>query len=115
MADPSWGLCTYRVADTETLGALRHADGAVVAVPGPGYPGLIAAVAERDELEQRLAGWDPAELPAVPDAVLLAPLRYPRKLICAGVNYGSHMAEMGWARWIPTGRRGSSSSRPAPP
>ena len=108
MANPSWGLCTYRVADgADALGALRHADGAVVAVPGPGYRGLIAAVAEWDELEQRLAGWDPADLPAVPDAVLLAPLRYPRKLICAGVNYGSHMAEMGagapdpdWAAWF---------------
>jgi 2-keto-4-pentenoate hydratase/2-oxohepta-3-ene-1,7-dioic acid hydratase in catechol pathway len=107
MANPSWGLCTYRVAGTDALGALRHADGAVVAVPGPGYRGLIAAMAEFDELEQRLAAWDPTDLPAVPDAVLLAPLRYPPKLICAGVNYGSHMAEMGagapdpdWAAWF---------------
>jgi len=43
----------------------------------------------------------------VPGAALLAPLRYPPKLICAGVNYGSHMAEMGvgapdpdWAAWF---------------
>ena len=78
MADPTWGLCTYRGADgTDALGALRYGDGAVVAVPGPGYRGLIAAMAEWDELEQRLAGWDPAGLPAVPDAALLAPLRDP--------------------------------------
>ena len=108
MANPGWGLCTYRGADgADALGALRHADGAVVAVPGPRHRGLIAAMAEFDELEQRLAAWDPTDLPAVPDAVLLAPLRYPPKLICAGVNYGSHMAEMGagapdpdWAAWF---------------
>ncbi|MDT7575458.1 MAG: hypothetical protein QOH17_1791, partial [Pseudonocardiales bacterium] len=28
MADPGWGLCTYRGADrADALGALRHADG----------------------------------------------------------------------------------------
>lgn len=103
-----WGLCTYRIgAGADTLGALRHADGAVVAVPGPTEGGLIAALQRGDDLAGRLAGWDPAGLDAVHDAVLLAPLRYPRKLICAGVNYASHMAEMGaappgpdWEAWF---------------
>src|SRR6266545_4640100 len=38
-------------------------------------------------------------------ARLLAPLRYPRKVICAGVNYRRHVAEMGiehpTADWTP--------------
>lgn len=103
-----WGLCTYRTgAGADTLGALRHSDGAVVAVPEAGEGGLIAALQCGDDLADRLAGWDPAGLDAVRDAVLLAPLRYPRKLICAGVNYASHMAEMGaappgpdWEAWF---------------
>jgi 2-keto-4-pentenoate hydratase/2-oxohepta-3-ene-1,7-dioic acid hydratase in catechol pathway len=108
MANPSWGFCTYRVADgADALGALRHSDGAVVAVPGPRYRGLIDAMADWDGLELRLRHWDPSDLPAVPDAEVLAPLRYPPKLICAGVNYGSHIAEMGvgspgpdWEAWF---------------
>ena len=103
-----WGLCTYRIgAGVDTLGALRHDDRAVVAVPGAGEGGLIAALQRGDDLAGRLAGWDPEGLDAVPGAVLLAPLRYPRKLICAGVNYASHMAEMGaappgpdWKAWF---------------
>jgi 2-keto-4-pentenoate hydratase/2-oxohepta-3-ene-1,7-dioic acid hydratase in catechol pathway len=107
MAEPGWGLCTYRGDDgDDALGALRHADGAVVAVPG-GHRGLIAAVADWDGLERELLGFDPADLPSVAEAEILAPLRYPPKLICAGVNYGSHIAEMGagipgpdWEAWF---------------
>jgi 2-keto-4-pentenoate hydratase/2-oxohepta-3-ene-1,7-dioic acid hydratase in catechol pathway len=107
MADPGWGLCTYRGADgVDALGALRHADGAVVAAPG-GHRGLIAALADWDAVERELLGFDPHDLPAVADAEILAPLRFPPKLICAGVNYASHMAEMGaaapgpdWDAWF---------------
>ena len=55
MANPGWGLCTYRGADgADALGALRHADGAVVAVPGPRHRGLIAAMAEFEEMLRRI-------------------------------------------------------------
>jgi 2-keto-4-pentenoate hydratase/2-oxohepta-3-ene-1,7-dioic acid hydratase in catechol pathway len=98
MADPGWGLCTYLGVDgVDALGALRHVDGSVVAVPG-GHRGLIAAMAHWDGLERELLGFDPTDLPAVADVEILAPLRFPPKLICAGVNYGSHVAEMGAAR-----------------
>ena len=40
MAEPGLGLCTYRGANgADALGALRHADGGVVAVPGPATAG----------------------------------------------------------------------------
>lgn len=111
MTDAGWGLCTYRDTTStdgvDALGALRHSDGAVVAVPGPPYRGLMDAMAQWDALEQRLRDWDPAGLPALADVTLLAPLRFPRKLICTGVNYGSHVAEMGagrpgpdWQAWF---------------
>lgn len=39
---------------------------------------------------------------AVRDAVVVAPLTYPRKVLCAGANYYDHAAEMGTARPDPS-------------
>lgn len=36
------------------------------------------------------------------DATVIAPLTYPRKVLCAGANYYDHAAEMGTARPDPT-------------
>lgn len=38
----------------------------------------------------------------VTDAMVIAPLTYPRKVLCAGANYYDHAAEMGTARPDPT-------------
>ena len=38
---------------------------------------------------------DTASAPAVEYDALLPPLRWPRKVVCAGVNYRRHMQEMG--------------------
>ncbi len=38
---------------------------------------------------------NPAEAPLITYDALLPPLRWPRKVICAGVNYRKHMREMG--------------------
>jgi 2-keto-4-pentenoate hydratase/2-oxohepta-3-ene-1,7-dioic acid hydratase in catechol pathway len=103
-----WGLGTYRVGSgPDLLGAVRFADNSVVAVPGPAFAGLIAAMPHWAELTRTLAGWDPAGLPAVEGAHLLTPLRYPRKLLCTGANYRSHLTEMGaptpgadWQAWF---------------
>lgn len=91
-----WGLVTFREGhDAERAGALRG-DGAVVELPGGmGAHGLIELLERWAEVSDDLRGWDPSGQDAVPDAALLAPLRYPRKVICAGVNYRSHMREMG--------------------
>ena len=46
----------------------------------------VSAILERcDHLRQE----------PVLDAVILAPLRYPGKILCAGANYWSHLREMG--------------------
>jgi 2-keto-4-pentenoate hydratase/2-oxohepta-3-ene-1,7-dioic acid hydratase in catechol pathway len=60
-----------------------------------GWPTAAEALRELDvEAAEPLAG-----------VRLLAPLRYPRKVICAGVNYRRHIAEMGTepppADWTP--------------
>jgi 2-keto-4-pentenoate hydratase/2-oxohepta-3-ene-1,7-dioic acid hydratase in catechol pathway len=46
----------------------------------------------------RLRAINPAAGSPVPDARLIAPITYPRKVVCAGANYYGHAAEMGTAR-----------------
>jgi len=90
-----WSLVTV-VADGEPFVAARMGDGSLREVP---------ALKQWASLVELLDGW-----PAATDALraidvdvaeplagvrLLAPLRYPRKVICAGVNYRRHVAEMG--------------------
>jgi len=106
----SWGLCTYRRdADpaNEHVGALRLADGVIVALPVELPGGLVAALGSWTEWSPQLRDWDPSNAEAVSDAVLLAPLRYPAKVICAGANYRKHITEMGapgvdpdWKAWF---------------
>jgi 2-keto-4-pentenoate hydratase/2-oxohepta-3-ene-1,7-dioic acid hydratase in catechol pathway len=90
----SWSLVTYAGGDGPQLGAL-DGDGRVVAVPGAvAGAGLMAVIDEWDRVAAALEGWSPAAGEPVADARLLAPLLYPRKLICAGANYGDHLEEM---------------------
>ena len=53
------------------------------------------------QAEGVLRGLDTDSAPAVEYDALLPPLRWPRKVICAGVNYRRHMKEMGGE--IPAG------------
>jgi 2-keto-4-pentenoate hydratase/2-oxohepta-3-ene-1,7-dioic acid hydratase in catechol pathway len=52
----------------------------------------------RDELRElaAMASGTSVEPTDAADAKLLAPLRYPGKVLCAGANYYDHMAEMGF-------------------
>jgi 2-keto-4-pentenoate hydratase/2-oxohepta-3-ene-1,7-dioic acid hydratase in catechol pathway len=91
----SWSLATYAADGTTGLGVLRE-DGTLVA------PADLKRWATAMEL---LDDWPAAEpvlrdleiedAPPVEADSLLAPLRWPRKVICAGVNYRRHMREMG--------------------
>ncbi len=70
-----------------------------------GVPATLLGVLDRwAEWEPRLAeaaerlGADPEAEPGAalgPDARLRAPILYPRKVLCAGANYGKHVREMG--------------------
>jgi 2-keto-4-pentenoate hydratase/2-oxohepta-3-ene-1,7-dioic acid hydratase in catechol pathway len=51
--------------------------------------------------EAALRSLDPREGDVVSDAKLIAPITYPRKLLCAGANYYAHAAEMGTAAPSP--------------
>jgi 2-keto-4-pentenoate hydratase/2-oxohepta-3-ene-1,7-dioic acid hydratase in catechol pathway len=92
-----FSLVTFRVRglDRDQAGAVR-ADGTVVRVPElVEFPGLIFALERWQELEPALRRFDPFSAEPVVGVRIVAPLRFPRKLLCAGANYGSHMKEMG--------------------
>lgn len=62
---------------------------------------LLALLDDWASVEPSLRALATADLTVVPDADLLAPLTYPRKVLCAGANYYSHTEEMGTERPSP--------------
>ncbi len=92
-----WSLVSCVPTGAEApLVAARDARGVVSTVPALDRVGDLAAVLERWlELAPALRRWAPADGVPLPDARVLAPLRSPRKLICAGANYSDHLREMG--------------------
>ncbi|GLZ45457.1 2-hydroxyhepta-2,4-diene-1,7-dioate isomerase [Actinomycetospora sp. NBRC 106375] len=59
---------------------------------------MLEVLGEWGTLAPLLRGLDPGGLAPVEGAVVLAPLRYPPKVLCAGANYYAHLAEMGVPR-----------------
>jgi 2-keto-4-pentenoate hydratase/2-oxohepta-3-ene-1,7-dioic acid hydratase in catechol pathway len=91
----SWSLATFTAAGTTGLGVLRQ-DGTLVAPTDlKRWASALELVCDWPAAEPVLRDLDLAGLPAVEYDALLAPLRWPRKVICAGVNYRTHMREMG--------------------
>jgi 2-keto-4-pentenoate hydratase/2-oxohepta-3-ene-1,7-dioic acid hydratase in catechol pathway len=91
----TWSLVTCAAGGSAELGILR-ADGTVV---GPAdlkrWGSAMELLDDWAAAEPVLRDMDLTDAPAVEYDTLLAPLRWPRKVICAGVNYRRHMAEMG--------------------
>jgi 2-keto-4-pentenoate hydratase/2-oxohepta-3-ene-1,7-dioic acid hydratase in catechol pathway len=102
----NWSLVSYRLTNpassTVHVGVLEL-DGTVRALDAFTGRSLMELVTDWSHVADDLRQLDPATLPAVPNATLVAPLRYPRKVICAGANYYSHLAEMGVPRPDPVG------------
>jgi 2-keto-4-pentenoate hydratase/2-oxohepta-3-ene-1,7-dioic acid hydratase in catechol pathway len=97
--DPEWALVTYHQGDSAKSEVGVLADGAVHRAPEE-LAGLtmLEVFDAWDELSPSLRALAPGELALVESAILLAPLRYPRKVLCAGANYYAHLAEMGVER-----------------
>jgi len=92
-----WGLVTYAVDNNpkEHVGILS-ADNIVYRVPELSeYDGLMPAMEHWPEVSAVLRMRDPQHRDPVPSPRLVSPLRYPRKILCAGANYWSHLNEMG--------------------
>jgi 2-keto-4-pentenoate hydratase/2-oxohepta-3-ene-1,7-dioic acid hydratase in catechol pathway len=91
----TWQLVTYVRNGTAGLAVLRE-DGSLV---GPTelkrWPTMLELVSDWRQAEEVLRGLDVADAPAVSHDALMPPLMWPRKVVCAGVNYRRHMHEMG--------------------
>jgi 2,4-didehydro-3-deoxy-L-rhamnonate hydrolase len=92
-----WSLVTYVLGDDPRarVGVLR-ASTAVCDVPELSeYEGLMPAIQSWPEVSALLEVLDPGPHEPLANARILTPLRYPRKILCAGANYWSHLSEMG--------------------
>ena len=99
----TWSLASYAVGGGQGFGVLRE-DGALVAPADlKRWPGPLDLLEDWPAAEAVLRGLDVDNAPVIEYDALLPPLRWPRKVICAGVNYRKHMREMGGE--IPAGWR----------
>jgi len=91
----TWSLASYTARGGPGFGVLRE-DGVLV-----GPAGLERWASPLDLLEDWpaaqavLRDLDVGHAPVIEYDTLLPPLRWPPKVICAGVNYRKHMREMG--------------------
>jgi 2-keto-4-pentenoate hydratase/2-oxohepta-3-ene-1,7-dioic acid hydratase in catechol pathway len=90
-----WSLATYRRADTTGLAVLRE-DGTLLAPTDlKRWSTMLELVTDWPQAEEVLRGCAVDDAPVIEYDTLLAPLRWPRKVVCAGVNYRHHIREMG--------------------
>lgn len=101
----TWSLVTYQSGDSIELGVLLE-DGSVVAPPElKQWDSMLDLLDDWKVAEQELKQLAVTDAPSVEFDKLLAPVRWPRKVICAGVNYRRHIREMGGEvpgdSWVP--------------
>ena len=101
----TWSLASYTAQGSEGFGVLRE-DGTLVAPTElKRWSSTLELLEDWPAAQAVLRDLNPAEAPVVEYDALLPPLRWPRKVICAGVNYRKHMREMGGeipdAGWRP--------------
>jgi 2-keto-4-pentenoate hydratase/2-oxohepta-3-ene-1,7-dioic acid hydratase in catechol pathway len=91
----SFSLVTYRTDGDAQLGLLLS-DGSVVAPPElKQWAGMLELFDDWAAAAGVLEGLDLSAAPVFAEAALLAPIRFPRKVLCAGINYRKHIREMG--------------------
>jgi 2-keto-4-pentenoate hydratase/2-oxohepta-3-ene-1,7-dioic acid hydratase in catechol pathway len=90
-------LVTFSAGGEPQLGLLRT-DGTIVAPPElKQWASMLDLLDDWPTAAGVVAGLTLDEAAPVADAELLAPVRWPRKVLCAGVNYRKHIREMGGA------------------
>jgi 2-keto-4-pentenoate hydratase/2-oxohepta-3-ene-1,7-dioic acid hydratase in catechol pathway len=91
----TWSLASYTANGIEGFAVLRE-DGMLVAPTDlKRWTSPLELIGDWAVAEGVLRDLDVDGAPVVEADALLAPLRWPRKVICAGVNYRKHMREMG--------------------
>ena len=90
-----WSLATYQRNDTIGVAALRE-DATLVAPPDlKRWTTMLDLVEDWRQAEEVLRAIEIDDAPVIEYDTLLTPLRWPRKVVCAGVNYRRHVREMG--------------------
>ena len=91
----TWSLASYTARGGQGFGVLRG-DGALVRPAGlERWPDSMDLLEDWPAAEAVLRDLDVDNAPVIEYEALLPPLQWPRKVICAGVNYRKHMREMG--------------------
>jgi 2-keto-4-pentenoate hydratase/2-oxohepta-3-ene-1,7-dioic acid hydratase in catechol pathway len=91
----TYALVTVRDGDETRLG-VRQSDGTVHAPPElKQWASMLDLLDNWPQALGVLSAMSPADAPGIDDAALLAPISFPRKVLCAGVNYRRHILEMG--------------------
>jgi 2-keto-4-pentenoate hydratase/2-oxohepta-3-ene-1,7-dioic acid hydratase in catechol pathway len=101
----TWSLATYQRGELIGLAVLRE-DETLVAPPDlKRWTSMLELLADWAQAEEILRAIEIDDAPVIDCDTLLAPVRWPRKVICAGVNYRRHIREMGGevpgADWTP--------------
>ena len=105
----TWSLASYTTRGGQGFGVLRE-DGALVRPAGlERWPDSMDLLEDWPAAEAVLRDLDVGNAPVIEYDALLPPLQWPRKVICAGVNYRKHMREMGAE--IPEASLSSTSTR----
>jgi 2-keto-4-pentenoate hydratase/2-oxohepta-3-ene-1,7-dioic acid hydratase in catechol pathway len=96
-----YSLVTFTDGGGTRIG-VRRPDGAVLAPPElKQWVSLLDLLESWPRAAPVLSAMSLADLPTVERATLLTPITWPRKVLCAGVNYRRHIREMGGA--VPDG------------
>ncbi len=91
----TWSLATYQRGDTIGLALLRE-DGTLVAPPDlKRWTTMLELLEDWKQADDVLRAIEVDDAPVIDYDTLLAPVRWPRKVVCAGVNYRRHIREMG--------------------
>ncbi len=91
----SYSLVTYRDAGEPRLGALLAGSDLVAPPELKRWSSMLELLDNWPEAASVLAGLSLMDAPRVESGDLLAPIIWPRKVLCAGVNYRKHIREMG--------------------
>jgi 2-keto-4-pentenoate hydratase/2-oxohepta-3-ene-1,7-dioic acid hydratase in catechol pathway len=108
MKDPTWALVQW-VSDESPHPLAGVLSGGVVRTLPDEFAGLdmmaiLQSWEEAKPVLRRIVTSTVRQLGVAQNAVLVAPLTYPRKVLGAGANYYDHAAEMGTARPTPGAR-----------
>ncbi|WP_438493619.1 fumarylacetoacetate hydrolase family protein [Streptomyces asiaticus] len=90
----AWSLVTADTAGRNTFCAALSGD-SLWEVPALwGYPGLFEVLQDWNVLAPKLRSYEPGKATPIFGARILAPVRYPRAVLCSGSNYRDHLEEM---------------------